>query len=131
MDVLCFGELLWDLYEAEQRGDKEPIARQFRRELGGTAANVAVALARLGIKAGVAGAVGADKLGAALDAQLSSDGVDTSNVVEVSGASTSVVFVMTSATGEPTFTPHRGADLQLTEKDITPAMGKAKVSVIS
>jgi fructokinase len=130
MDVLCFGELLWDFYEAEPRGDKEAIAKVFRRELGGTAANVAVTLARLGIKSGVAGAVGSDKLGAALDAQLSADGVDTAGIVEVS-ASTGLTFVTTSATGEATFIPHRGADLMLGEGDVTPAMGKARFALVS
>ncbi len=130
MDVLCFGELLWDFYEAEPRGDKEPIAKVFRRELGGTAANVAVTLARLGIKTGVVGAVGSDKLGAALDAQLSVEGVDTAGIVEVP-ASTGVTFVTTSATGEATFTPHRGADLLLGEGSVTSAMGKARFVLVS
>lgn len=130
MDVLCFGELLWDFYEAEPRGDKEAIAKVFRRELGGTSANVAVTLARLGIKSGVVGAVGSDKLGVALDAQLSAEGVDTAGVKEVS-ASTSVTFVTTSATGEATFTPHRVADLMLEPPAITTAMGKTRFALVS
>jgi fructokinase len=130
LDVACFGELLWDFYEAEAKTEKEPIARTFRRELGGTSANVAVTLARLGFKSGVVGAVGEDKLGAALEAQLSAEGVDTGNVVRASG-STGLTFVTTTATGDASFIPHRGADLQLGEDDVTTAMGKARFVLVS
>ena len=95
IDVVSFGELLWDFYEAEPR-EKEPIARLFRRELGGTAANVAVTLARLGIKVAAVGAVGDDKLGAALEGQLSADGVDTSHVLRID-APTGLTFVSVAA----------------------------------
>jgi fructokinase len=130
IDVACFGELLWDFYEAEPKTDKEPIARQFKRELGGTSANVAVTLARLGIKSGVVGGVGDDKLGAALEGQLASDGVDTGHVVRVD-APTGITFVTTTATGEASFVPYRGADLRLAESDITAAMGKTRLALLS
>ena len=45
LDVVCFGEILWDVLETSARG-REPIARTFRRELGGAPANVATGLAR-------------------------------------------------------------------------------------
>ena len=48
MEVVCFGEILWDLFERGPRADG--IARDFRRELGGAPANVATGLARLGVK---------------------------------------------------------------------------------
>jgi fructokinase len=129
-DVACFGELLWDLYEAEPKTDKEPIARQFRRELGGASANVAITLARLGIKTAAIGAVGEDKLGAALEALLSAEGVDTTHVVRLPSA-TGIVFVTTAANGEASFSPYRGADLQLQPDDVTVAMGKARFTLVS
>lgn len=129
MDVVCFGELLWDFYE-DGKAEKEPIAQKFRREIGGTSANVAVVLARLGMKSGVAGAVGDDKLGAALDAQLTAEGVDTTHLIKID-APTGITFVTTSATGEASFIPYRGADLKLTEEDVTTAMGKAKFALVS
>jgi fructokinase len=132
IDVACFGELLFDFYEAEgTKAEKEPIARQFRREVGGASANVALTLSRLGIKTSVVGSVGEDKLGSALDAQLSSDGVDTTHVVKIDGQSTGITFVTYSATGEPTFIPYRGADLKMTEDDVTTAMGKARFALVS
>lgn len=130
IDVVCFGELLWDFYEAEPKSDKAPIAKLFRRELGGASANVAVTLARLDVKAGVVGAVGDDKLGAALEAQLSAEGVDTTHVVRLN-APTGITFVTLSATGDATFIPHRGADLRLTEGGVKAAMGKARYALLS
>ena len=132
MDVACFGELLWDFYEADGKSEKEPIARQFRRELGGASANVAVTLARLGVKVGAVGAVGKDKLGAALEAALEAEGVETTHVVRLA-ASTGITFVTQSATGDASFIPYRGgtADMSLDEGDITPAMGKVRFALVS
>ena len=130
LDVVCFGELIWDLYEADAKTDKDSISRTFRRELGGASANVAITLARLGTKSGVAGAVGDDKLGAAFEAALGNEGVDTGSVVRGAGA-TSVVFVTLGASGEASFIPHRGADLRLAEDEVTASMAKAKYVLVS
>ena len=132
MDVACFGELLWDFYEANAKSEKEPIARQFRRELGGASANVAVTLARLGVKVGAVGGVGKDKLGAALEAALAAEGVDTAHVVRLA-APTGITFVTQSATGDASFIPYRGgtADMVLGDGDVTAAMGKARFALVS
>ena len=132
IDVVCFGELLWDFYEADSRADMDPIARQFRREIGGASANVAVALARLGIRVAVAGGIGDDKLGAALEGALSAEGIDTSRIVRLA-ASTGITFVTQTATGEASFVPYRSgtADALLGAGDITAAMAKARFAVVS
>ena len=132
MDVACFGELLWDFYEVDGKSEKEPIARQFRREIGGATANVAVTLARLGVKVGAIGAVGKDKLGAALEAALAAEGVDTTHVVRLP-SSTGITFVTHGSNGEASFIPYRGgtADMSLGEGDVTAAMGKARFVVVS
>jgi fructokinase len=139
IDVACFGELLWDFYEADAKAEpagraseKEPIARQFRRELGGASANAAVTLARLGVKVVAIGAVGKDKLGSALVSALSAEGVDVGQVVRLD-APTGITFVTHSATGDASFIPYRGgtADLRLGEDDVTPAMAKARFALVS
>lgn len=123
-DVVCYGELLFDFFEAEDA--------TYLRRLGGASANVAVAAARLGAKAAVAGGVGDDKLGDALRKELSEAGVDVSHVVKVKGARTGITFVSRSATGEPSFSPYRSgtADLVLGAEKIVPAMAKARFLVI-
>jgi sugar/nucleoside kinase (ribokinase family) len=130
IDVACFGEILWDFYEAEVKTEKEPIARQFRRELGGTSGNLAVGLARLGIKVSAVGAVGSDKLGIALEGQLAAEGVDTTHVVQID-VPTGLTFVTTNPAGEASFIPYRGADSKLSEDDVAPASAKARFAVVS
>jgi fructokinase len=132
IDVACFGELLWDFYEADAGAEKEPVARQFRRELGGVSANVAVTLARLGVKSSAVGAVGKDRLGDALERALAAEGVNTDHVVRLA-APTGITFVSPGANGIPTFVPYRfgTADFRLAPADITASMGKARYAVLS
>src|SRR5579863_451794 len=125
LDVACFGEILWDIFETESRG-RAPIARTFRRELGGAPANVATGLARLGVKAAVVGGVGRDRFGDALLEHLQNDGVDTRFVVRLPNR-TGLTFVTRDARGEPTFLfyRHETADVSLTRAHVTPAMSRA------
>jgi fructokinase len=131
IDVACFGELLWDFFEGEKEG-KEAVTRNYRRELGGASANLAVALAKLGVKASAAGGVGDDKLGDALKTQLEELGVDASHVVKVKGTRTGITFVSRDATGDPTFVPYRKgtADVMLGEAQVTAPMAKARYVVV-
>lgn len=131
IDVACFGELLWDLYEAEPRSEKEPLARTFRRELGGASANVAVALARLGIGASVVGAVGTDRLGDALRQTLEGEGIDTSGLARLPGP-TGITFVTRDARGIASFSPHRSgtADTALDTAKLPATAAKAPFVVL-
>ncbi|HEX5069284.1 MAG TPA: carbohydrate kinase [Vicinamibacterales bacterium] len=129
-DVVCFGEILWDFFEAEARGD-QPMARTFRCELGGSPANVAAGLARLGARTAVAGAVGRDRLGRALRRLLDAEGVSTDFVINLPNR-TGMTFVVPGPNGEPEFIPYRhaGADLAMTAAHVTPAMGQATWGVV-
>jgi fructokinase len=126
LDVVCFGEILWDVFETRPRG-REPIARTFRRELGGAPANVATGLARLGARAAVAGGVGRDRFGDALRRHLADDGVDVRFVVRLPNR-TGLTFVVRDAHGEPEFVfyRHASADLAMRAEHVTPAMGRAR-----
>jgi fructokinase len=130
LDVICFGEILWDLLEARARGT-EPIARLFRRELGGAPANVATGLARLGVRVGLVGAVGKDRFGQALLAHLVADGVDV-RFVRTLPNRTGITFVVRDAHGEPAFIfyRHASADLAITAEHLSPAMGKARWALV-
>jgi len=82
LDVVCFGEILWDMFETRPRRHVVvSIAREYRRELGGAPANVATGLARLGARVAVVGGVGRDSFGEALVTHLANDGVDVRFVV--------------------------------------------------
>ena len=132
-DVACFGELLWDFFEADTKTDKEPIARTFRREVGGASANVASILARLGVSVSAIGGIGDDKLGDTLKAQLAADGVDVGHLARIKNTRTGITLVTRDATGEPTFVPYRQgtADLALDAAHVTAGMAKVRFAVVS
>jgi fructokinase len=130
LDVVCFGEILWDVFEARSRG-AEAIARAFRRELGGAPANVATGLARLGVKAAVVGGVGRDRFGDALVSHLAGDGVDVRFVLRLPNR-TGLTFVVRDARGEPEFVfyRHESADLAVRATHVTAAMGRARWALV-
>jgi fructokinase len=130
IDVACFGEILWDIFElAPQR--HEALGHDLRRELGGAPANVATGLARLGVRASVVGGVGRDRFGDALVQHLRTDGVDTHSVVRLSNR-TGLTFVARDARGEPAFLfyRHETADVSMTRADITAEMGRARWALL-
>ncbi len=129
-DVVSFGEVLWDIFDAEPRGE-EPIARTLRREIGGAPANLAVTLARLGLNVAVVGGIGDDAFGRALVKDLKSDGVDVSFLLKFPNR-TGLTFVSRDEKGEPSFLfyRHDSADMAVREKQITSAMGKTKFGVV-
>jgi fructokinase len=131
-DVACFGELLWDFFEADAKTEKESIARTFRREVGGASANVASILARLGVKVSAIGGIGDDKLGDTLKAQLAADGVDVGSVARIKNKRTGITFVTRDAAGEPTFVPYREstADLAMDESHVSAAAAKVRFAVV-
>ncbi len=130
LDVVCFGEILWDLFEADRgpRGrQKTALAWTFQRELGGAPANVATAMARLGARTALVAGVGRDRLGDALLAHLRVDGVGE-RFVQRLAARTGLTFVIRDARGEPDFLfyRHDSADLGLRARQVKPAMGRAR-----
>jgi len=110
-DVVSFGEVLWDVYETGPD--------TFRREPGGAPANLAVALARLGMRAAIVGAVSNDAFGDALAARLRAAGVDVSSIVRLPNR-TGLAFVRRDARGEPSFLfyRHETADMMLAPKHV-------------
>ena len=74
---------------------------------GGSPANVATALARLGVPATLVATVGADGPGAFVTAQLAARGVDTRGVRALAGVRTGAVFIHVDGRGRRTFTPAR------------------------
>lgn len=90
LDVLCLGEALWDL--RAPRGLTFARAPSLALDPGGAAVNVALHLARLGLRAGLCAVVGADALGQALRARVEAAGVDCAAVTSAPPR-TGLVFV--------------------------------------
>ena len=80
-----------DLYP-EQSGVRLADVTTFRKSLGGSATNVAVAAGRLGRRSGVITRTGADPFGEFVTRQLEVYGVDASQVRSVPGLLTPITF---------------------------------------
>jgi sugar/nucleoside kinase (ribokinase family) len=111
IQLLAIGELLVDLISTEP-ADSLAAATTFARHQGGSPANIAANVARLGGTAALMANVGADAFGAFLKQSLADAGVVTDYITLDPAAHTSLVFVI-QTTGTPDFLPIRDADLRL------------------
>jgi sugar/nucleoside kinase (ribokinase family) len=92
-DVLCAGEALWSL--SAPGGALEARSTSLHLRPGGGALNAALALARLGLRVGLATALGDDTFGRALCGRIAAAGVDVGGVV-FGPPRTGLVFVQGS-----------------------------------
>lgn len=102
VEVVCMGAINVDLMarvEEFPRPDEEAAVGELRVTGGGSAANVAVGICRLGHTAGFVGWVGDDPWGRMLEAELRSEGVDVSWLRRRPGAS-GLVFAAVNARGQ-------------------------------
>ncbi len=88
-DVICAGEALWKLEERDAPFATEPT---LRLRPGGGAVNAALALARQGLRVGLATVLGDDTFGRGLLAKIVASGADTGGV-ELTKPSSSLVLV--------------------------------------
>jgi fructokinase len=118
IDVLCVGETLIDMYSLEQ-ADLLAHATRFERRLGGSPANVAAQVARLGGRAAILSKVGVGAFGSYCREALAAAGVPTDYLVMDPAVHTTVVFV-TRTGGTPDFEAFRAGDTQLRPDDLPP-----------
>jgi fructokinase len=110
IDILSAGELLVDFITAEFVQNLEE-ATLFKRVPGGSPANLAMNMARLGNHAMLAACVGNDDMGDVLRNYVARLGVDVTYVAQVDEPTT-LILVTRSATVS-NFQPYRGADTLL------------------
>lgn len=119
--VVALGEVVADVYREQTSSDVE---LPFTARPGGAPANVAVAVARLGVDAAFVGRLGDDLFGHFIREALESTGVDTSAVKrQPPPTRTTLAFVDISEDGDRKFTFYRSdpaADELLSPDDITP-----------
>lgn len=108
-DILSAGELLVDFITAEfaQTLDEASL---FKRIPGGSPANLAMNMARLGNKALLAACVGNDDMGTVLRNYVERVGVDVTYVAQVDEPTTLILVTRSAAVSN--FQPYRGADSQ-------------------
>jgi len=123
LDVLSFGEALVDFFP-EKPGVPLVDCEVFHRHLGGAPCNVAVALARQGVRVGLMTLVGPDDFGAFVRARLEAEGIDVRGVGVHRTAKTGVTFVAVGAQGERSFLffRHPSADQMIADHDVDPEL---------
>ena len=109
--LLSVGELLVD-FISHHVSSSLLDSPDFRRYQGGSPANMAANMARLGNAAALVACVGNDNLGRYLVQQVSETGVDTQHIVTDPLAPTSLV-VISRTSGTPDFIAYRTADCQI------------------
>ena len=105
-------------------------APAFRKAPGGAPANVAVGLARLGVRSAFMGKVGDDPFGHFLADTLAGAGVDVGTLRFTTAARTALAFVSLRADGDREFMfyRHPSADMLLTPAEIeAAALGAARI----
>lgn len=120
LDCVTLGRANMDLYTDTERSIEE--TEVFHKSVGGSPANIAAAMARLGMKVGIITRVADDSVGRFVLRFLQGMGIDTRNVgSDSSGASTSVAFAETKSRGSKTVLyRNNAADLNLRPADIDP-----------
>jgi sugar/nucleoside kinase (ribokinase family) len=121
--VVCVGILVADVFVPPLErlpGEGELVATDdFLVQPGGCAANVAIALQKLGVAAAVCGRVGDDAFGDFVERDLRSRGIETSSVLSTSGCSTSKTVIIPVVGEDRRYIHTFGANAALTAADIS------------
>ncbi len=114
----CCIDLVFKVAKYPHEGEESQVL-SFQESLGGSAANVAVALARLGIKSGFLGKIGKDYFGDLLFKAFLREGVDTSQVYFSNSKRTNIMVIVVGSTGERTIFAYRGAAVEHKPEEIS------------
>src|SRR5665647_1713529 len=117
MKILCIGEALIDMI-CTDTGSSLSKGEHFLKKPGGAPTNVAAAIAALGGDVLLSAKVGADPFGQQLIDVMKDFGVSTVWMVQDKNSFTTFAFVSLMEDGERDFVFNRGADGQLSEKDL-------------
>ena len=121
LEVVCFGALNVDkLYRVDRiaGAEEESVILDFKKSPGGSAANTAVGLARLGVKTGYIGKVADDDDGAFLIKSFINEGVDTNGIVVSKGGRSGSVIGFVDKTGNRALYVDPGANDTLKYEEI-------------
>ena len=116
IDILCVGEVLID-FIGHQLEKEIRDTSDYHRYMGGSPANVAMNMAKLGLKTMMVASVGADGFGEYILESLKDGGVRVDHVAKLNQNNTSVIFV-SKTVHTPDFIPYRDADLRIYQNQI-------------
>lgn len=122
LDVICLGRAAVDLY-GQQAGGRLEDMQSFAKYVGGSSANVAVGLARLGSRASMLTRVGDEQLGTFVREALATAGVDVTHACVAPGRLTGLVVLGIAAHGQypHIFFRENCADMALSAADVDAA----------
>jgi fructokinase len=118
LDLLAIGETIVDFIATEQTEDGLRNATTFQRYLGGSPANIALYVSKLGGRAAIISKTGIGAFGQFLKAQLRHHGVITDYLVMDHRVHTTVIFVSRTS-GTPDFEAFRDGDFKLVPEEIS------------
>ncbi len=130
--ALCVGILVADVFvpplERLPAAGELVATGDFLFQPGGCAANAAIVLGKLGVRAAVCGRVGDDVLGDFVERDLRARGIDTSGVIRTAGHGTSKTVIVPVVGEDRRYIHTFGANAALTAADIAPtALDAAEV----
>ncbi|WP_025950762.1 5-dehydro-2-deoxygluconokinase [Geobacillus thermocatenulatus] len=120
LDFIAVGRLCIDLNANEIHRPMEETVT-FTKYVGGSPANIAIGMARLGMKTGFIGRVANDQMGRFIVQYLKNNGIDTSHVItDMSGSVTGLAFTEIKSPTDCSILMYRDnvADLKLEPNDI-------------
>lgn len=127
--VVCAGIVVADVFVPplpRLPGPGELVATEdFVVETGGCAANTAVALARLGVRAAVVARVGDDLFGDFVERELEAAGVDVAHIGRTAGLGTSKTVILSTRGEDRRYVHTFGANAALCAADLAPALEPA------
>lgn len=133
LDFIAIGRLAVDL-NSNEKGPMEDTLT-FSKYLGGSPANIAVALSRLDVKTGFIGRVADDQFGRFITNYMKNSDIDTSSVVvDKSGAKTGLTFTEIKSPTDCSILMYRkdAVDLRVDISDVSEEYVKdAKVLLVS
>lgn len=133
-EVVLLGDLNVDLHldiPVYPAPGGDGVATRQRMGFGGSAANTAVMLSRLRVRAGMIACIGDDEWGEQAFAGLAEQGVDTRLVMRSAVEGTSLNVITVTPDGERTMFAYRGASSHLRQESLPESFDGASILHIS
>jgi ribokinase len=119
--VTVFGDINVDVLMSVPdypRSGSDAMATQVVTRAGGSAANTGMVLAKLGVPTSMIGRTGDDQWSRIARNSLTEIGVDIQAVTSDTNASTGLIFIPVTSSGERTLFSYRGANIQIGPENI-------------
>ena len=130
LDAVVWGRAGMDLYPTPD-GDRTAAAESFRADMGGSAGNIAVALAKHGLQTGLVAPVSNDPVGQFVKTQIAKYGLtELAPDMTTDGSRTSLAFAETRTDAQVVIYRNNAADFKVTTEHLS-AVDQAPVLIVT